>query len=212
MPSVVAFPGARAQTRFFEFFAAQIRNKHTRRAYATAAREFLAWCESARVASIVDVKPLHVAAYIEQLGRERSAPTVKQRLAAIRHLFDWLVTGQVMPVNPAASVSGPSHSVKRGKTPVLDPAEARALLDSIDLVASAASGGPDAVLDLQTKARAETLIGTRQRIHAGRMLSDYPSGPPDLRPDEARDARGTAEQVVRAVLDWLGKSRRPATS
>jgi integrase/recombinase XerC len=78
------------------------------------------------------VQPLHIAAYIEQLARERSAPTVKQRLAAIRHLFDWLVTGQVMRVNPASSVRGPSHSVKRGKTPVLDPSEARALLDSID--------------------------------------------------------------------------------
>ena len=79
------------------------------------------------------MQPLHVAAYIEQLGRERSAPTVKQRLAAIRHLFDWLVTGQVIPVNPASSVRGPSHSVKRGKTPVLDPSEACALLDSIDI-------------------------------------------------------------------------------
>ncbi len=122
-----------AQTRFWEFFAANIRNRHTRRAYAQATREFLAWCESAGVASIADVKPLHVAAYIEQLGRERSAPTVKQRLAAIRHLFDWLVTGQVMPVNPASSVRGPSHSVKRGKTPVLDPSEARTLLDCIDV-------------------------------------------------------------------------------
>ncbi len=133
LPVLVATAGARAQTRFFEFFAAQIRNKHTRRAYAQATREFLAWCESAGVASIADVKPLHVAAYIEQLGRERSAPTVKQRLAAIRHLFDWLVTGQIMPVNPASSVRGPSHSVKRGKTPVLDPSEARALLDAIDV-------------------------------------------------------------------------------
>ena len=115
------------------FFAAQIRNKHTRRAYAQATREFLAWCESAGVASIAEVKPLHVASYIEQLGRERSAPTVKQRLAALRHLFDWLVTGQVMPVNPVASVRGPSHSVKRGKTPVLAPEEARALLDAIDV-------------------------------------------------------------------------------
>ena len=59
-----------------------------------------------------------------------------------------------------------------------------------DLVASAASGGPTAILDLQTRGRAETLIRTRQRIHAGRMLSDYPAGPPDLRPDEARDAKG----------------------
>jgi integrase/recombinase XerC len=75
---------------------------------------------------------VHVAAYIEQLGRERSAPTAKQRLAAIRHLFDWLVTGQVIPVNPAASVRGPPHSVKRGKTPVLDSAEARQLLEAID--------------------------------------------------------------------------------
>ncbi len=58
-----------AQTRFWEFFAANIRNRHTRRAYAQATREFLAWCESAGVASIADVKPLHVAAYIEQLGR-----------------------------------------------------------------------------------------------------------------------------------------------
>jgi site-specific recombinase XerC len=132
LPALIA-AGERGQTRFWEFFAANIRNNHTRRAYAQATREFLAWCESAGVASIADLKPLHVAAYIEQLGRERSAPTVKQRLAAIRHLFDWLVTGQVMPVNPASSVRGPSHSVKRGKTPVLDPSEARALLDCIDV-------------------------------------------------------------------------------
>jgi hypothetical protein len=75
-----------------------------------------------------------------------------------------------------------------------------------DLVASAASGGAAAVLDLPTKARAETLIRIRQRIHAGRMLSDYPAGPPDLRPDEAREAKNIAEQVVRGVLDWLQKN------
>jgi site-specific recombinase XerD len=78
------------------------------------------------------VQPLHVAAWIELAGRESSAPTVKQKLAAIRHLFDWLVTGQVVPLNPAASVRGPRHVVRTGKTPVLEPAEARRLLDSID--------------------------------------------------------------------------------
>ena len=133
VPALVAAADDKARLRFLEFFAAQIRNKHTRRAYAQATREFLAWCECAGLTSIADVTPLHVAAYIEQLGRERSAPTVKQRLAAIRHLFDWLVTDQVMPVNPASSVRGPSHSVKRGKTPVLDPSEARLLLDAIDV-------------------------------------------------------------------------------
>ena len=89
--ALVVTAGNHAQTRFREFFAANIRNRHTRRAYAQAVREFLAWCERADVASIADVRPLHVAAYVEQLSRERSAPTVKQRLAAIRHLFDWLV-------------------------------------------------------------------------------------------------------------------------
>jgi hypothetical protein len=43
------------------------------------------------------------------------------------------VTGQIIPVNPAASVRGPSHSVQCGRTPILDPAEAGALLDSIDV-------------------------------------------------------------------------------
>jgi site-specific recombinase XerD len=118
--------------RFLEFFAAQIRNPHTRRAYARAVGEFLAWCESKGVSSLAAVQPLHVAGWIEMQAREVSAPTVKQQLAAIRHLFDWLVTGQVVPVNPAASVRGPRHVVRAGKTPVLEPAEARALLDSID--------------------------------------------------------------------------------
>jgi site-specific recombinase XerD len=79
------------------------------------------------------VQPLHVSAWIEQQTREHAAPTAKLRLAAPRHLFDWLVTGQVMPTNPAGSVRGPSHVVKEGKTPVLSPEEARALIDSIEI-------------------------------------------------------------------------------
>jgi hypothetical protein len=46
-------------------------------------------------------------------------------------LFDWLVTGQVVPFNPASSVRGPKHVVKRGKTPVLSAEVARKLLNSI---------------------------------------------------------------------------------
>ena len=60
-------------------------------------------------------------------------PTVKLRLAALRHLFDWLVTGQVVPTNPAGSVRGPAHVVKVGKTPVLAPDEASALIDRIKI-------------------------------------------------------------------------------
>ena len=132
LPALIAAASDRAQLRFLEFFASNIRNAHTRRAYVRAATEFLDWCAAAGVASIIDVEPLHVAAWIETKTRQLSAPTVKQRLAAIRHLFDWLVTGQIVSVNPASSVRGPTHSVKTGKTPVLDPEEARQLLASID--------------------------------------------------------------------------------
>lgn len=132
VPALVAVTGDRAGVRFVEFFTAQIRNPHTRRAYARAVGDFLSWCESVGVTSLSEMQPLHVASWIELEGRQVSAPSVKQRLAAVRHLFDWLVTGQIVPTNPAASVRGPRHVVRSGKTAVLEPSEARALLDSID--------------------------------------------------------------------------------
>jgi integrase/recombinase XerC len=137
LPTLVVAAGDRAQVRFLEFFAAQIRNPHTRLAYSRAVGEFLAWCESVGVTSLSTVQPLHVASWIELRGREVSAPSVKQQLAAVRHLFDWLVIGQAVPANPAASVRGPRHVVRSGKTPVLEPAEARRLLDSISQSTSA---------------------------------------------------------------------------
>jgi len=133
VPVLVVAAGERAGVRFLEFFASNIRNPHTRRAYAHAVGEFLSWCTDAGVPSITAVQPLHVAAWIELQTHTLSAPTVKQHLAAIRHLFDWLVVGQVVPHNPAASVRGPSHTARQGKTPVLDATEARQLLDSIDV-------------------------------------------------------------------------------
>ncbi|WP_321893895.1 hypothetical protein [Paraburkholderia tropica] len=78
-----------------------------------------------------------------------------------------------------------------------------------DLVASAGHGNEAAILDKPTQLRASSLILSRQRIHAGRMLSDYPSGPPDIFPEQARDAQLTAEQVVRSVVVWL--QRHPAS-
>ena len=137
LPALIASADETARRRFLEFFAVTIRNPHTRRAYARAAGDFLAWIAARGVSSLAGVQPLHVAAWIEALGGELAAPSVKQQLAAVRSLFDWLVTGQVMPVNPAASVRGPSHSVRRGKTPVLVPDEARLLLDTIDIATHA---------------------------------------------------------------------------
>ncbi len=118
--------------RFWEFFTANIRNPHTRRAYFAAVGRFAAWCDR-RGLDLARLEPILIASYIEELGRSLSKPSVKQNLAAIRMLFDWLVTGQVMPTNPAHSVRGPRHSVSRGSTPVLSSEEATALLTGMDV-------------------------------------------------------------------------------
>ena len=129
LPAVIVDAGPAAVERFLEFFAAAIANDRTRAAYGRAAGRFLAWC-GARGLGLRAIAPLHVEAYIRT--HPGSVPTVKQHLAAIRALCDWLVVHQVLPVNPAAAVRGPKHVVTKGATPVLTPAEARALLDRID--------------------------------------------------------------------------------
>ncbi len=130
-PALIAAAGPDARRRFIEFFTANIRNANTRAAYACAVAQFCTWCER-RKFTIELLEPVVIAGYVEELGQRRSKPTVKQHLAAIRMLFDYLVIGQIVPANPAASVRGPKYVVKRGKTPVLSAVDARRLLDSID--------------------------------------------------------------------------------
>ena len=129
LPALIVDAGPDAVQRFLEFFAGRIANERTRAAYGRAVGQFLEWCE-ARGLGLAAVSPLHVAAYIRT--HPGSVPTVKQHLAAIRMLCDWLVVNQVLPVNPAAAVRGPKHVVTKGATPVLTPAEARKLLDHIN--------------------------------------------------------------------------------
>ena len=131
LPDIVLRAGPQAAERTVEFFTAQIRNPHTRAAYGTAVTRFFTWCD-ARGLALAQISPIAVATYIDEMHGQYRAPTIKQHLAAIRRLFDWLVIGQVVPTNPATSVRGPTHVVRTGKTPVLQPAEARLLLDTID--------------------------------------------------------------------------------
>lgn len=132
LPIIADAPPA-AQMRFMEFFAATIRNPNTRRAYAHAARDCLTWCAGQGVRDLADITPLHIAGWVETGCATLSPPTVKQRLAGVRNLFDWLIIGQILPHNPAASVRGPAHSVRTGRTPVLEADEARTLLDTINI-------------------------------------------------------------------------------
>jgi site-specific recombinase XerD len=151
-PILVAASGARASYRFLEFFTARIRNPHTRRAYARAPTEFFDWLAAKGIAQLTAIEGVHVAMYIEELQRARSAPTAKLRLVALGRLFDWMVIGQIMPTNPAAAVRGPRHVVRRRKTRVLGPAEARQLLDAIDT---------------------STVIGLRDRALIGLMVYSF---------------------------------------
>jgi site-specific recombinase XerD len=166
LPSLVFRADARTQRRFLEFFTATIRNKNTREAYARAVASFLDWCESRGVLELAGVEPMTVAGYVEDLGTAYSRPTVKQHLAAVRMCFDWLVSGQVLPSNPAWSVRGPRHVVKRGKTPVLTAAESRALLDSID---------PSTVAGLRDRALIAVMVFSFARVGAavGMDVEDY---------------------------------------
>jgi site-specific recombinase XerD len=131
--AMVADLGEAAALRFIDSFTANIRNPNTRAAYAVAVRSFFRWIEARGVRELSAVRTHHVSAYVEVLTRSYKAPTVKQHLAAIRMLFDWLIVGQLVGQNPAAAVRGPKHVVNKGKTPVLDGNEARRLLDGIDI-------------------------------------------------------------------------------
>ncbi|MFO0814113.1 MAG: tyrosine-type recombinase/integrase [Gemmatales bacterium] len=151
VPSLFLEAGEKAWRRYIEFFTAHIRNRNTRQAYSRVAWQFARFCER-RQLELHHLDPYIIAAYIETKSKTHSKPTVKLHLAALRMLFDYLVVGQSMAFNPAASVRGPKHVVKRGKTPVLSVDDARLLMESID---------------------SKTLVGLRDRALIGVMIYSF---------------------------------------
>ena len=169
VPALIAALGDQASWRYVEFFAANIRNPNTRRAYVRACRRFFGWCEN-RDLTLTTIRPFDVGDWIEQ-QENHGAAGVKQQLAAVRMMFNWLITGQVAPVNPAAAVRGPKLVVKTGKTPVLDGKEWRKLIDSIPT---------ETVRELRDRALIATLTYSFARITAALRMKVE-----DLRPKGA---------------------------
>jgi site-specific recombinase XerD len=170
VPRMIADLGEAATLRFVDFFTANIRNPNTRAAYAVAMRGFFNWCEKHGPADLSGIRTHHVSTYVEVLATRYKAPTVKQHLAAIRMLFDYLIVGQVVGQNPAAAVRGPKHVVKKGKTPVLDGDEAKLLLASIDI---------STTVGLRDRALIGLLIYSFARISAALTMNVedyYPQG------------------------------------
>ena len=157
LPALIRRTGEKGAYRFLEFFAAHIRNPNTRAAYYHDVCVFFAWCEQRRVPELSDIRSAHMAGYLEQLMHTHTPPSVKQHLAAIRMLFNWLVIGQIVEHNPAAAVRGPRYVVKKGKTPVLLGEEARKLLDTIST---------DTLVGLRDRALVALLVYTFARVSA----------------------------------------------
>lgn len=165
VPAIVADTHRDAGERFLEYFAATIRNANTRAAYMNAVADFLRFEPVAGLGSLAEVRSIHVSAYIEGIGDRFAPQTVKQRLAALRGLFDWLARHGVIETNPAAPVRGPAYTTKRGKTPILTAAEAKRLIESIEM---------DSLVGLRDRALIAVMVYSFARISAaaGMTLED----------------------------------------
>lgn len=183
VPAIVEAAGGKATRRWVEFFTAELTNDNTRRAYARAIGGFFDWLDEVAdlgdgEADLRSITSAHVAAYREVLvkrpalakapggltvEKKRAVPTVKLKLAAIRSLFRYLKEGGVIDDDPAASVRAPKHSVRIGKTAVLDGHDAARILDT--LTASIESK-PDDLVALRDRALIALMTFTLARVSA----------------------------------------------
>ena len=195
-PPTIARAGRKAQEGFLEFFFATIRNENTRQAYARAIRDFFAWCEERgleleRIAST----PLIISGYIEK--HPGSTPTVKQHLAALRMLFDYLVKKQVVPSNPATVVRGPRQTTREGKTPILTPAQVRELIEAIKL---------DTISGVRDRAMIGAFIYTWGRVSAvvSMKVKDYfPTGNTSILRLHEKNGKVIDVPAHHNLQDWL---------
>jgi site-specific recombinase XerD len=188
VPALIADAGFQTSEHFLEFFAASIRNRNTRAAYLQATAQFFGWCEE-RQLQLATIRPLHVAGYIEGKQNEMSAPSIKQHLAGLRSLFNWLVVKQVLPSNPVLFVKGPKFSREVGVTPILEAAQMRSLLDSL---------AGHSVKDLRDRALIAVMGYTFARVSAvaGLERKDYSLA--GKRPRLRLKEKGGKEKIV-----WL---------
>jgi integrase/recombinase XerD len=210
LPALVQNAGGAAAFAWDEFFSGEIRNPHTRRAYAYAVRQFLAWASGQGV-ELARITPGMVGQYID--GLSVSLPTRKQHLAALKGFFDKLVLRHVVLLNPAASVRGPRYSTGEGKTPDITIDQARQLLRSIEL---------GHVVGLRDRAIVAVLIYTAARIGAVASLKlrslEYDGSQWILKFMEkggkAREipVRHDLEQYLLAYLDAAGLRDAPKDS
>jgi site-specific recombinase XerD len=152
-PALIEGSGRKARDRIEHFLRAAIDNDNTRRAYGRALGSFFAFLEDGGKERVQDIGPLDVRDYLEAAkANGLSTATLKQHMAAVRMLFDHLVTGAVLEHNPALSVKAPRQKLGKGKTPILTAEEAGELLRSIEIA---------------------TIVGLRDRALIGVMVFTF---------------------------------------
>lgn len=154
-PSVTVFASQSATIDALRnFFEGHLRCANTRRAYERSAAHFFSYAHAELgITSLDNVKPFHVSAWLDAMTASGlSAPTVKQRLAALNGLFESLLVQRIISSNPVRMVKGPSHVIGKGRTPVLTGDEVVQLLEAID---------------------PSTLIGRRDRAMIGTMAYSF---------------------------------------
>ncbi len=210
-------PTPKAAKRVLEFFTGQINNDHTRRACMNATQRFAAWCAQKKISMSFRASSLPCRRFPQGYAGRGSPPTVKQHLAALRMLFDWLVTGHVIDVNPAHAVRGPKYVVKKGKTPVLTADEARTLLDSIPIIKTADENGvilesPD-LMGLRDRALIGLMAYSFARVGAVLQMKvgDYfVQGDADGSACTKKAARSmTFPVTITSIISWTNISPRP---
>jgi len=168
LPPVIEAAGEKARRKFVEFFIAQISNENTRKAYGRAVLQFFEWCQG-RELQLEDIGPNIAALYVRT--HDGSDATVKQHLAALRKLYDWLVTQQVVPENPFSSVRGPTLVRNEGETPALTSDEVQALFSTLE--------DEDTIVALRDQVLIATMLYTFGRVGAvvNMRVKDYaPAG------------------------------------
>jgi site-specific recombinase XerD len=133
-PIAIALASDHVRLTLETFFKAEVRNPNTRRAYQNGAKDFFVYLSNCPHVDTLDaINALHVSGWLDAMEeRGLSTPTIKQRLAGLRMMFNALVRAQVLRINPVTVVKGPSHSVIKGKTPVLTGEQTMQLLNAID--------------------------------------------------------------------------------
>ena len=162
--------GEKGTEEFLIFFAGMIRNENTRQAYLRAWARFDGWGKQVGLKHLSEIRPLHVATYIESISGELSASSVKQHRAALSKCFDFLVVRQIVGENPVATVVGPKLKVTKGKTPTLTDEEFLDLIESIP---------NDTLIGLRDRAFLTLLAYTWPRVSAAvglRIKDYYPKG------------------------------------